>query len=99
MQNSHFSVNVDECTASNTMKVLSILASYFDDEIGRCVVEHCKCLECVHVNAEVLFSKICNVFSEDEILLENFSFQFSVIQQDTCVVKRVASRRGRTFLT
>ena len=33
----------------------------------RCV----KSLECVHVNAEVLFSKICNMFSEDEIPLEN----------------------------
>ena len=71
MQNSHFSVNIDECTASNAMKLLSILASYFDDEMGRCVIEHYRSLECVHVNAEVLFSKICNVFGEDEIPLEN----------------------------
>ena len=71
MQNSHFSVNIDECTASSAMKVLSILASSFDDEMSRCVIEHYKSLECAHVNAEVLFSKICNVFSEDEIPLED----------------------------
>ena len=45
MQNSHFSVKIDECTASNAMKVLSILASYFDEEMGRCVIEHYKSLE------------------------------------------------------
>ena len=71
MQNSHFSVNIDECTPGKAMKVLSILASYFDDEMGRCVIEHYKSLECVHVNAEVLFSKISNAFSKDEIPLEN----------------------------
>ena len=48
MQNSHFSVKIDECTASNAMKVLSILVSYFDDEMGRCVNEHYKSLGCVH---------------------------------------------------
>ena len=71
MQNSHFYVNIDECTASNAMKVLSIIASYFDDKMGRCVIEHYKSLECVPGNAEVLFSKIYNVFSDDEIPLEN----------------------------
>ena len=45
IQNSHFSVNIGECTASNAMKVLSILASYFDDEMGRCVIEHYKSLK------------------------------------------------------
>ena len=45
MQNSHFSVKIDECTASNAMKVLSILASYFDEEMGRCFIEHYKSLE------------------------------------------------------
>ena len=45
MQNSHFSVNIDECTPGKAMKVLSILASYFDDEMGRCVIEHYKSLK------------------------------------------------------
>ena len=71
MQNSHFSVNIDECTASNAMKVLSILVSYFDDEMGRRVTEHYKSLECVHGKRRMLFSEIWNVFSDDEILSEN----------------------------
>ena len=52
-----FSVNIDECIASNTRNVLSILASYFDDEFGNCVVQGY-----IHVNAEVLLSKICCFF-------------------------------------
>ena len=62
-------MNIDECTVSNTTKVLSSLASYFDDEFDRSVVQHYKSLECIHVDTEVLISKIWNVFSEDDILL------------------------------
>ena len=32
------------------------------------------------VNAEVLFSKICNVFSEDEVPLENITNKQSTIK-------------------
>ena len=45
--------------------------------MGICVIEHYKYLECVHANAEVLFSKICNMFSEDDIPLENLISNFS----------------------
>ena len=58
-------MNIDECTASNTTKVLSSLASYFDDEFGRSVVQHYKSRECIYVDTEVLISKIWNVFSEE----------------------------------
>ena len=93
MHNSHFSVNIDECTASNAMKVLSILASYYDDEMGRCVIEHYKSLECVHVNAEALFSKICNVFSEDEIPLENLISNLTDSAGYMCGEKRGIEKR------
>ena len=63
MQNSHFSVNIDECTASNAMKVLSILVSYFDDEMDRCVNEHYKSLGCVHGKCRsVVFKDLQRVF-------------------------------------
>ena len=64
-----FSVNIDECIASNTRKVLSILLSYFDDEFGRCIVQ-----ERIYINAEMLFSKFCNVFFEDDIPLANLIY-------------------------
>ena len=67
--------------------------------MGRCIIEHYKYLECVYVNAEVLFSKICNVSSEDEIPLENLISNFSDSAGYTRAVKRMASRKGRTFLT
>ena len=44
--------------ASNTIKVFSILASYFDDQFGKSVVQHYKSLECIYFNAEVRFSEI-----------------------------------------
>ena len=53
------------------MKVLSIVAGYFDGEFGRCVVQRYKSLDCIHVNAETLFSKICSVFSEEDFSLAN----------------------------
>ena len=33
LQKNSFSVNIDKCTASNGMKVFTILVSYFDDEL------------------------------------------------------------------
>ena len=49
---------MDECNASNVMKFLSILASYFDDEFDKLIVENYKSLECIHFSAEVLFPDI-----------------------------------------
>ena len=51
------------------MKFLSILASYFDDEFDKFIVENYKSLECIHFSAEVLFPDIWNVFSEVDVLL------------------------------
>ena len=62
-----FSINIDECTASSGMKVFTIIVSYFDEEIGETVVEHYCSFECIRVNAEELFVKICDVFVKDEI--------------------------------
>ena len=45
------------------MKVLSILVSYFDDEMGRCVNEHYKSLGCVHGKCRsVVFKDLQRVF-------------------------------------
>ena len=66
-----FSINIDECTASSGMKVFTILVSYFDDELGKCTVQHYKSIECIEISAELLTDTILKAFSEDEIPLEN----------------------------
>ena len=72
LQKNSFSVNIDKCTASNGMKVFTILVSYFDDELERSTVEHYKSIECIDISAEILSEKILNAFIEDNIPLENF---------------------------
>ena len=70
LQKNSFSVNIDKCTASNGMKVFTILVSYFDDELERSL-EHYKSIECIDVSAEILSEKVLNAFIEDNILLGN----------------------------
>ena len=77
LQKNSFSVNIDECTASNGMKVFTILVSYFDDELERSTVEHYKSIECIDISAEILSEKNLNAFVEDNILLENLISEFS----------------------
>ena len=71
LQKNSFSVNIDKCTASNGMKVFTILVSYFDDELERSTVEHYKSIECIDISAEILSEKILITFIEDNIPLEN----------------------------
>ena len=77
LQKNSFSVNIDKCTASNGMKVFTILVSYFDDELERSTEEHYKSKECIDISAEILSEKILNAFTEDKIPLENLISEFS----------------------
>ena len=71
LQKNSFSVNIDKCTASNGMKVFTILVSYFDDELERSTVEHYKSIECIDISGEILSEKLLNAFIEDKTHLEN----------------------------
>ena len=77
LQKNSLSVNIDKCTASNGMKVFTILVSYFDDELERFTAEHYKSKECIDISAEILSEKILNAFTEDKIPLENLISEFS----------------------
>ena len=65
-----FSINIDECTSSNSQKVFSILVSYFDIEIGESVVQHYESISLIEVNAPLL-EHICNCFIRDDIPFQN----------------------------
>ena len=66
-----FSINIDECTFSNSQKVFSILVSYFDIEIGESVVQHYESINLIEVSAKSLLERICNCFIRDDIPFQN----------------------------
>lgn len=63
----HFSLNIDEATSTNNMRVLSLLCSYYSPDIGRVVIEHLTSLSVITVTAENLFNAICMHFEEKDI--------------------------------
>ena len=50
---------------------MTILVSYFDDELEISTVEHYKSIECIDISAEILSEKILNAFIEGSIPLAN----------------------------
>lgn len=66
-----FSINIDECTSNNNHKVFSLLVSYFDAVVGKCVVQHYESVSMVVVNSVSLFQTICDLFKRDAILFDN----------------------------
>ena len=66
-----FSINIDECTSNSSLKVFSILVSYFDTEIGASVVQHYTSVSLIEVNEKSLLECICNCFERDDIPFDN----------------------------
>ena len=66
-----FSINIDECTSSNSQKVFSILISYLDIEIGESVLQYYESISLIEANAKSLLEGICNCFKRDDIFLQN----------------------------
>ena len=66
-----FSINIDECTSNNSQKILYILVSYLDIEIGESVVQHYESVSLIEVNAKSLLERICNCFTRDSIPFQN----------------------------
>lgn len=87
-----FSLNIDEATSSNNKKVLGILVSYFDDDVGHIVVEHLASIEMVSVKSESLYNVLVNLFEEHQIPWENLV----TILMDSCAVMR-GSKSGEKF--
>ena len=71
MKSVPFSINIDECVSSNYRKVLSILVSYFDDDIGKTVIHHYESVDMIVVKATTLKDKLVELFNRDAIPLSN----------------------------
>ena len=55
IKNSFFSLNIDESTSNNLMRVLTILVSYFSATEQSIVVEHLSSLSCIHATSAAVF--------------------------------------------
>ena len=75
------------------MKVFTILISYFDEKLGRSTIEHFKSIECIGINAELLFGEILNAFVVDNIpsenLLSDLSDSASYVRRGKCGTEKV----------
>ena len=93
LQKNSFSVNIEKCTASNGMKVFTILVSYFNEELEQSTVQHYKFIDCIDISPEILSEKILNDFIEDNIPLENLISDLShhasyICGGKSCIEKR-----------
>ena len=67
-----FSLTVDEATMKEQKtKVLSIMVSYFDDRLGKTIINHLKSVKIIRTTAEAIFTIIDDVFKENEIPFNN----------------------------
>ena len=72
MKKSNFSINIDECTTTNSHKrVFSILVSFYDEILKKVVIEHYESVECILMNNLTLPHKIDSLFKRDGIPWEN----------------------------
>lgn len=79
-----FSLNLDEAFTSNNKKILAILVSYFDSEIGSVVTHHLDCIELKTVKSETLFVEICRLFEKYDLPWANLC----TVLMDSCNVMR-----------
>ncbi|GBN78845.1 hypothetical protein AVEN_147570-1 [Araneus ventricosus] len=84
LQTIKFSLNLDEATSNNNMRVISVLASYFSPSVNRVVVEHLVSLNVVTVSSENIFKEISKFFESNKIPWENLVS----ILMDSCRVMR-----------
>ena len=72
LKNTDFSINMTECTATNSHKrVFNILVSYYEEILKEIVIEHYDSVECILVNSLTLLDKIDSLFKRDGISWEN----------------------------
>lgn len=84
MRKNPFSLNIDESMSNNHKKILSVLVSYFSNEMEEVVVRHLISLELDIVNSSTLFKALCDVFEEKNIPWKNL---ISILM-DSCAVMR-----------
>ncbi|KAK5911915.1 hypothetical protein CesoFtcFv8_001842 [Champsocephalus esox] len=87
IRSSPFSINLDESTSNSNKKVLSILVSYFNQELNHVVVEHLGSIEVLKGTAYHLETALVTFFKDHQIPFSNMVS----MMLDSCNVMRGAS--------
>lgn len=67
LKDKFYSLNIDEATADNSARVLSIMVSFFDADIGRVVVHHLASVEMILVNSANVTDMILKVLQDNNM--------------------------------
>lgn len=84
LQNTFFSLNIDECTSKTNIRVVAVLASYYSRRECKVVVKHLSSFSIIKVDSESLYSALVNMFEEYKLPWGNL---ISVLM-DSCNVMR-----------
>ena len=84
IQQTFFSLNIDESTSNNLMRVLTILVSYYSETQKEIVVEHLSSLSCINATADAVYQEIISMFEKYNIPFDNLMS----ILMDSCNVMR-----------
>lgn len=84
LQECYFSLNIDEATSSNNLRVLAVLVSYFSPKMNKIVVEHFAALKVITVNSKSLYQEIVSLFEKNHLPWRNLVS----LMMDSCNVMR-----------
>ena len=84
LQESYFSLNIDEAASNSKCKVLGILVSYFSQQEKSVVIEHLGSISLIRCTAISVFNGVDSIFAENKIPYSNM---MSVLL-DSCNVMR-----------
>ena len=71
LQRCKFSINVGICASNANHRILTVLASYYSEEVERVVVQHYLSVETAFVNSHSAYQAVTEAFEKDEIPLTN----------------------------
>ena len=86
---SYFSLNIDEATSSNCMRVLAVLVSYFNSTREQMEVHHLAAISLTKVDAASITAALVDLFASKNLKWENCMS----ILMDSCAVMR-GSKNG-----
>lgn len=89
LQETKFSLNVDEATSANNHRILAVIVSFFCPVQQKVVIHHLTSVSVIKVDSDSLFNSIDKIFRDKNIPWENL---MSVLM-DSCAVMR-GSKNG-----
>ncbi|CAL4066119.1 unnamed protein product [Meganyctiphanes norvegica] len=84
LKENYFSLNIDESGSTNNQKILTILVSYYCEEVKHIVIEHLASVSLVKVDSASLFKVLVEIFKDYDLNWNNLCS----ILMDSCAVMR-----------